>query len=320
MSGKNPLGSGKEPQSYEGLNIIVPVGGFTVVKATRDPTTNDKKYPTPSLWLNKSTGALWYLAKAAGTWIEISVGAGVVDTLTGDTGGALNPTAGNINILGTANQITSAGSGSTITLSLIGPYAPATYTPHGVLIGEGTGPIVATTAGTDGQVLTGNTGIDPSFQAIGTKSGLTQFGVLLAEGTGAFQATAVGATGTVLAGVTGANPTYQAIPALNVFDSTSTPVTVVVNATYIADNASALTVFNLPATAAVGTEVSIVGNGPGGWQIVANGGQTIKMNANTTTSGGSMSSTNRYNGVTIVCTVANTTWVVNDFSGAFTFA
>lgn len=39
------------------------------------------------------------------------------------------------------------------------------FTAHGVLLGEGTSPIGVTAAGTTGQVLTGVTGSDPTFQA-----------------------------------------------------------------------------------------------------------------------------------------------------------
>lgn len=44
---------------------------------------------------------------------------GAVLTLTGNTGGAISPTAGNINILG-AGSLTVAGSGSTLTISSSG--------------------------------------------------------------------------------------------------------------------------------------------------------------------------------------------------------
>lgn len=65
--------------------------------------------------------------------------------------------------------------------------------------------------GTDGQVLTGNSGADPSFAAIGTKSGLTTHGLLLAQGAGAFSATAVGTNGQVLVGVTGSDPVWGTV-------------------------------------------------------------------------------------------------------------
>lgn len=44
-------------------------------------------------------------------------GTEVVETLTGDSGGAVVPTAGNINVLGTTDQITTSGSGSTLTIA-----------------------------------------------------------------------------------------------------------------------------------------------------------------------------------------------------------
>jgi hypothetical protein len=94
------------------------------------------------------------------------------------------------------------------------------------------------------------------------------------------------------------------------------------NVTYIADNA-ALVTFTLPATAVQGVEISVCGNGAGGWTIQQNANQAIKMNGLTTTTGvtGSVSSTNRFNSITLVATVggASTIWVVNDFSGNFTF-
>lgn len=71
-----------------------------------------------------------------------------------------------LSVTGTANQILASPTTGNVVLSLIGPYTPATYTAHGVLIGEGTSSIVATTPGTTGQVLAGNTGADPSFQSI----------------------------------------------------------------------------------------------------------------------------------------------------------
>ncbi len=186
----------------------------------RGPTTTDTAYPLGKWWLWPGNG-LWELlnlSSAGGTlsatWVQISNGSGPILTITGDTGGPETALNGNFNILGTANQVAVTGSAHTETISLIGPYTPATYTAHGVLIGEGSSSIVATTPGTDGQVLTGNTGADPSFAAIGTKSGLTAHGVVISEGTGAFAATAAGASGTLLSGVTGADPVFTASPSV----------------------------------------------------------------------------------------------------------
>jgi hypothetical protein len=70
-----------------------------------------------------------------------------------------------LSITGTTNQISASSPTGNVTLSLIGPYTPAIYTAHGVLVGEGTGSIVATAVGTAGQYLvSGGAGVDPSFQ------------------------------------------------------------------------------------------------------------------------------------------------------------
>lgn len=55
-------------------------------------------------------------------------GTGVVSTLTGDSGGAVSPTAGNINLKGTANQITTTGTPGTSTIAWT---IPATFIAPG---------------------------------------------------------------------------------------------------------------------------------------------------------------------------------------------
>ena len=93
------------------------------------------------------------------------------------------------------------------------------------------------------------------------------------------------------------------------------------NASYIPNNASLVTI-TLPATAAVGQRLSVVGNGAGGWRIAQNAGQQINKSATATTTGtgGSLSSANRYDTAHLVCTVANTTWVFSSGNGAHVLA
>ena len=78
--------------------------------------------------------------------------------MTGNSGGAISPTAGNINTVGTGS-ITVAGAGDTLTAQLTG------LTNHAVLLGAGTatinnlGPTV-----TAGQILqSGGAAADPAF-------------------------------------------------------------------------------------------------------------------------------------------------------------
>jgi hypothetical protein len=78
---------------------------------------------------------------------------------------------------------------------------------------------------------------------------------------------------------------------------------------YIANNASLVTL-NLPATSSVGDEIDVIGKGAGGWLIQCGGDQTIVLGEDTTSSGGSLASTNAKDALYIVCTVANTEWQV----------
>lgn len=85
------------------------------------------------------------------------------------------------------------GSGLTVPS---GGTGAATLAAHGVLIGQGTSAVAATAVGTTGQVLTGVTGADPTFQAI-PATAMT----LLKANSGT--STAVGATNVDTIAITG---------------------------------------------------------------------------------------------------------------------
>ncbi len=93
------------------------------------------------------------------------------------------------------------------------------------------------------------------------------------------------------------------------------------NASYIANNAGLVTV-TLPTTAAVGSRVRVIGLGAGGWRVAQNASQLVHKSgtATTTGTGGSVSSSNRYNAVELVCVVANTEWDVVSSEGTLTLA
>lgn len=110
---------------------------------------------------------------------------------------------------------------------------PVSLTDHGVVLGQGTDPMVATAVGATGEVLIGSTGADPAFGALGVNSGLTDHGVLVGSGNAAITALAVGATGTVLAGSTGADPAFTATPTLTTLTATT------INGTTITTNVAA---------------------------------------------------------------------------------
>ena len=103
---------------------------------------------------------------------------------------------------------------------------------------------------------------------------------------------------------------FQNIPsqAFPVVEITSTTQSAAINTIYITNNGGLVTV-TLPAVSAQGSSVWIVGKGAGGWKLQANSGQTIVWGNQTSTSGGSWSSSNQYDCMEVFCITANTVWI-----------
>lgn len=120
-----------------------------------NPTSQDD-FVKGDIWLNTvlDTAFMW----SGDTWIAMGSGAsGGVVTLTADSGGPLSPTAGNIDILGTADQITSTGAASAITLSLPAAIiAPGSLTTTTTLA-SGTTLTAGTSASVTTSLLVGTT-------------------------------------------------------------------------------------------------------------------------------------------------------------------
>ncbi len=83
----------------------------------------------------------------------------------------------------------------------------------------------------------------------------------------------------------------------------------VAGAGYVVQNAAQTTI-TLPATAALGDMVTVQGLGAAGWVLTANTGQTIHVGSAATSSGGTVTSSNQWDAIQVVCVVANTTWAV----------
>ena len=90
---------------------------------------------------------------------------------------------------------------------------------------------------------------------------------------------------------------------------TGTTQAMVADSAYVANNAGLVTL-TLPATAAFGTAIVVLGKGAGGWTIAQNANQNIQVGSSSSTVGvgGSVSSTNRYDSISMICITANTTW------------
>lgn len=112
------------------------------------PTSNQTNYEIGQVvFTPPKNPTAFYMYGGGGNWVEFATSSGDVTSVTG-----------------TANQILASPTSGAVVLSLIGPYTPATYTAHGVLIGEGTSSIVATSAGTAGQILqSGGASADPAW-------------------------------------------------------------------------------------------------------------------------------------------------------------
>ena len=193
------------------------------VVATRAPTVSDTGYPFGQLWINKSSNISYLLTSVSGgqaTWGATNGGSSNVNTIN-----SLSPSAGDIEIAGTANQISIANAGHTVTLSLpsalIAPNSLQASSLHitGNAVVDGSltaaslvfgaltvtsltvsGGGAAITGGTDSDTLivTGNTVLGSATgatTAIGNTNGST--GVTISVGTGEFVLT--GATNSTIA-------------------------------------------------------------------------------------------------------------------------
>lgn len=137
-------------------------GAFTFVEIG---TTN-----SDSGWVCTTDGAVT-VGTTAITFTQFS-GAGQITA-----GNGLTKTGNTLNAVGTTNRIVVAADsidvgsdvyvlGGTDVPVTDGGTGASTFTDAGVLIGNGTGAVQVTTAGTAGQVLTSNgAGVDPTFQA-----------------------------------------------------------------------------------------------------------------------------------------------------------
>ena len=126
------------------------------VIATRAPTSTDTNFPLGQVWVRSDTAQVYFLAQlASGTasWALASPGASDVDSLTGDSGGAISPAGGNITMAGGTN-ITSVGTAGTITYNLDAAITLATSV---------TSALYTTAAATD-LLITAATGQDIIFR------------------------------------------------------------------------------------------------------------------------------------------------------------
>lgn len=173
---------GRSPTQYKGVLAKQPPD---LIFADRAPVTgSDIAFRKGDIWLDSTDlTSFQFAGDTAGTWIALGTGAvGGIVTLTGGSGGALSPTAGNFNLLGTANQITSTGAGSTITFSV-----PATFIAPGTIASTTT--ITAGTALVATTTVTGGTGVVATTGNISASAGNVSASGTVTGGTGVIATT-----------------------------------------------------------------------------------------------------------------------------------
>jgi hypothetical protein len=276
-----------------------------------------------------------------------------IKTLTGNSGGAISPTAGNINTLGTGS-ITIAGSGSTLTTQLTG------LTNHAIQVGAGTATLTQIAVGSTGQVLQANSAADPTWSTATYPSTTTvnqllysssnnvvaglataNQGVLTTGSTGIPVITALATNGQLIIGSTAGVPAAATITAgtgITVtngsnsitiaatgagfvwVDATSATQAMSVETGYVTDHSATVT-YTLPATASLGDEMIIVGK-LGTTIIAQNANQQILMSSASSTVGvtGQVAGTNVGDCVTLNCITAgaSTVWRAASWVGNWT--
>ena len=166
-----PAGSDTQLQYNDGGEFA---GDSTLTfnDATKVLSAQDLTLTNPLTVPNGGTG----LATVTDGGLMLGSGAGAVTPLAQATNGQIpigstgaDPVLATIT--GTANEIDVTNAAGSITIGLVDPLIVAkggtglaTITDHGVVVGSGTGAVTPVAVGTTDQLLTGNTGADPSFK------------------------------------------------------------------------------------------------------------------------------------------------------------
>jgi hypothetical protein len=275
---------GATPLDYSGIPVaVVPLKTFF-----RRPLTTDRKYPIAQMAIlgkdpsTGSQGELWYLShfNSSGDAIWLQLSAG-----------------------------SSSPGIDSITTDDGNPPVEPDVSGNINLVG-GTGIIVSGNGPGDTITLTVN-GSEITTQYDGNSgSAVPAAGILNIIGSGGISTSGAGNTLTI--SQSGGGLTWNTITtATQAMDE---------NNGYFANRGAGVT-FTLPVSAAFGSVFAVSAINAGGWTIAQNVGQQIQFGALTTTSGagGSLSSTAIGDTVYLICSVANTNFVVTNSMGNITY-
>lgn len=343
--------------------------GFVV--DARDPGNFDTNFPIFTFWQNTTSQNLWYLAKKTSNlgyiqsdWVLLATQLGGVQSLTGNSGGAVFPDSGagnTINVVGDGTTIDVTGNAGTHTLTISamgfntttyvedsGSATPAANTLNilgadgiqtsgsGSTVTIGTSGTIATTYNEDSGSATpsagvlaivGGTGVTTSGSGnTVTINAMASVPLTFTEDSGTATPSAnniniLGGAGIATSG-SGSSITITATAAgFSWVNVTGTSANMSKEHGYQANNAGLVTL-TLPTTVSstFGDAIAIQGFGAGGWKIEQNAGQQIIFGNHSTSvgAGGSLSSTNQYDGLELVCSSTTTTWLVRSSIGNIT--
>jgi hypothetical protein len=221
-------------------------------------------------------------------------------SITGSGSITVTPGANSITISSSASGTVNSGTANQLAYyATTGSAVSGLSTANSAtLVTSSTGVPSWTSSMTNGQILIGSTGATPVPATI----------------TGTLGITVTNGAGTITISGGGGGYTWTEV--------TGTTQTMTANNGYITNN-PALVTLTLPATAALGTTLSIAGKGAGGWKIAQNAGQEIFFGSSATTIGvtGYLQSTQQFDSIELLCITANTQWtVITGPQGAITVA
>ena len=218
----------------------------------------------------------------ANGFVSFSAGTAIIQTITGNSGGAESPLSGNFNILG-SGSITVAGSANTETVQLTG------LTNHSLLVGAGTATMTNLGVATNGQIPIGSSAADPVLATITAGTGIS-----VTNGAGSI--------------------TIAAISGAFAWSDKSTNFNAVAQNGYFITGTCAAT---LPASPNNGDTIKFFVDGAFVVTITANTGQTIQMASNVSSSAGTQANTASGDACTLVYRSTDTKWCAVSFVGAW---
>jgi hypothetical protein len=153
----------------QNLVLATPIGLQTT---TRDPTPQDDTFIPGTEWQNTTTGSFFKCISSTisgAVWQKfVSSVSGPILTVTGDTGGAVDPDIlGNLNVIG-GDNISTVGTPLTNTLTI----AVSGTTDHALQLGNAVGSLSSLLL-TNGQLPIGSTGSDPVAAQLQAGSNIT---------------------------------------------------------------------------------------------------------------------------------------------------